>query len=212
MTNLLILFYSVYMQNISVNRYNLDNLEAGFRKYLIVQQVSIITLKNYLSDLRHFFGWLVFYNSSMRKQTISENLDERSVIALIDTESIGQYKTYIETNKLPHKTINRRLSTLRKFCTFCISQGWMQENPAKKVINISAKHTIQDQKTDDIGQHPISNEQPLYKRKVVPTVHKTFTTDLDGFRQDMVDKNMSLHDINLIMEDLQDFFTVISSK
>jgi site-specific recombinase XerD len=40
-------------------------------------------------------------------------------------------------NKIPVKTVNRRLSTVRKFCSFCISQGWLKENPAKQISNIS---------------------------------------------------------------------------
>ncbi len=102
--------------------YNLYNLEPQFREFLIAENISPISLKNYLSDLRYFFGWMS--SKSLKVESINKELVE-------------EYRKYLLDNNLPHKTVNRRLSTLRKFCTFCISQGWMKENPAKKIGNIT---------------------------------------------------------------------------
>lgn len=117
-------------------QYNFYNVEASFRIFLSAGNKSIqaITIKNYLSDLRHFLGWFVLRlkvkNLDVR-EIHSENLSKH-----LTGNEIAQYKAYLEENKSPIKTINRRLSTLRKFCSFCISQGWMTENPAKKIQNI----------------------------------------------------------------------------
>lgn len=102
------------------NQYNLYNLEASFKQFLLAGNVSPITLKNYLSDYRHFIGW---------SQSITSEVEH------MDIKLIQQYKNYLISNNLPIKTVNRRLSTVRKFCSFCISQGWMKENPAKKITN-----------------------------------------------------------------------------
>lgn len=102
--------------------YNLYNLEPQFREFLIAENISPISLKNYLSDLRYFFGWMS--SKSLKIESIDKKLVE-------------EYRKYLLDNNLPHKTVNRRLSTLRKFCSFCISQGWMKENPAKKIGNIT---------------------------------------------------------------------------
>ena len=40
-------------------QYNFYNFEASFKKFLLAENVSPITLKNYLSDLRHFLGWTI---------------------------------------------------------------------------------------------------------------------------------------------------------
>lgn len=114
-------------------RYNLSNYQTQFTEYLIAENISSITLKNYRSDLKHFFSWVAKNNSS------------HEIAEMITFETITSYRQYSAENNAPLKTINRRLSTLRKFCTFCISQGWLSENPAKKVINVTAKTEIKPQ-------------------------------------------------------------------
>lgn len=113
-----------------VNQYNLYNLEASFREFLIAENITPITIKNYLSDFRHFLGWMIF------KLKVEKESNTNLINEFINIELLQEYKSYLIENKLPVKTINRRLSTVRKFCSFCIAQGWMKENPAKKVANI----------------------------------------------------------------------------
>lgn len=108
------------------DKYNAYNVEALFKQHLLAENVKPATLKNYSSDLRHFLGWLSveqLYDSSL--QSI-QNLNEKNV---------RDYKKYLITNEIPLKTVNRRLSTLRNFFSFCISQRWISENLAKKISN-----------------------------------------------------------------------------
>lgn len=124
------------------SKYNLYNLEASFRNFLVAENVSSSTLKNYLSDFRYFCGW---YESPKKiegdKDVTNLNLASladlvRELPNLVRIDVISEYKKYLQENKLPFKTVNRRLSTLRKFCSFCISQRWLKENPAKHLENI----------------------------------------------------------------------------
>ena len=112
--------------------YNLYNLEAPFEEYLVAGNQKAVSIKNYLSDVRHFFGWLILYFKSNKIQIESE----ATITQFITVKVISEYRSYLSENNIPHKTINRRLSTIRKFCSFCISQGWMKENPAKQILNI----------------------------------------------------------------------------
>lgn len=109
--------------------YNLYNLEASFRQSLIAENYSPVSIKNYLSDLRHFFGWL--------NRPISTNL-----VDLLSEEQLQNYKNYLEASFFPTKTINRRLSTIRKFCSLLIKQGLIKENPAKKLKNSSVNNNF----------------------------------------------------------------------
>jgi len=144
-------------------QYNLYNLEPLFKKYLLTENISPISLKNYLSDFRHFAGWVEFYNRSHRvilnevkdlsrmrdnsnKLRDSSPTAQNDIDRIISSQTVSEYRSYLTTNNIPHKTINRRLSTIRKFCSFCISQGWMKENPAKKIINVIASGAKQSQK------------------------------------------------------------------
>lgn len=139
------------------NQYNQYNLEAPFRKYLSAENISPVSLKNYLSDLRHFLGWFqgeqssssfIVHRSQSRAMVQESNADsgvsdqsadsQNGLLATITSNTIIDYKSYLSANGVPTKTVNRRLSTLRKFFTFAISQGWTKENPAKKISNIAS--------------------------------------------------------------------------
>jgi site-specific recombinase XerD len=119
-------------------RYNFYNFEASFKKFLLAENVSPVTLKNYLSDLRHFLGWMILKIKAQNKKNF-ENLFPLEFLNQIDESLVEEYKNYLVVNAIPAKTINRRLSTLRKFFSFCISQGWLKENPAKKIQNLKLK-------------------------------------------------------------------------
>jgi len=118
--------------------YNFYNFEASFKKFLLAENVSPITLKNYLSDLRHFLGWTILKSKAQDKKNF-ENLSPLEFLNKINESLVEEYKNYLVVNAIPAKTINRRLSTLRKFFSFCISQGWLKENPAKKIQNLKLK-------------------------------------------------------------------------
>jgi len=179
------------------NQYNFYNLEASFKNWLIAEidetqsnaiydknqhettqkKLTKISVKNYLSDLRHFFGWLIFYLKSNKVGTIHELPLQR----LITIKTISDYKTYLLENKIPLKTINRRLSTIRKFCSFCISQGWIKENPAKKVNNIANNSEMLKQVQHDI---------------------------LNLFRQDLQKENLDQNTIKSYLETVQEFLAL----
>jgi site-specific recombinase XerD len=116
--------------------YNLYNLEAPFKEYLSTGNHKPVSIKNYMSDFRHFAGWITLY---LKSNSISKGEHGGSPLQeFITVNIISEYKFYLSENNIPHKTVNRRLSTVRKFCSFCISQGWMKENPGKKVGNVRA--------------------------------------------------------------------------
>jgi len=117
------------------NTYNLYNLEPQFKTFLLAENVSSLTLTNYLSDFRHFAAW---FEAKINKQATKELFD------LITFDVINQYKYYLFESRMPQKTISRRLSTLRKLCSFAIQQGWLKDNPAKKVQNATNCQTITD--------------------------------------------------------------------
>ena len=136
-------------------QYNLYNLEPLFKKYLLTENISLISLKNYLSDIRHFFGWLISY---LESNNIKSTSSDRNSVEFITVKTISEYKSYLITNIIPHKTINRRLSTIRKFCAFCISQGWLKENPAKQILNIKnqgSNRNILDQFKSDLEKEKL---------------------------------------------------------
>ena len=127
------------------NTYNLYNLEPQFRSFLVAENISNLTLINYLSDYRHFAAWFE------AKINIKEGIN---FMDLISFDTVNQYKSYLFESGIPLKTINRRLSTLRKFCTFAIQQGWMKNNAAKQVQNAKIGHNnTPDHSCDLLNQY-----------------------------------------------------------
>jgi len=191
------------------NQYNLYNLEALFEKYLLAGNsssvytkrefctvsakadsgsgqttikpgtLSPITIKNYLSDLRHFLGWMTLKLKVKNEKLKIETLSEAEFTQFITPEIILNYKQYLISNNIPLKTVNRRLSTLRKVCSFCISQGWMRENPAKKIFNQKKPLNIQISKKNKQTLNKFSRE--LYKSGFSKATIKNYLSDVQEF-------------------------------
>lgn len=175
------------------NTYNLDNFEAGFREFLILEKVAPVTLKNYLSDLRHFLGWIV---SEFRVRKLEFRID------VIDINFILSYRNYLSQNQIPLKTINRRLSTLRKFFSFCILQGWITKNPTKHITNIALIHT--DEKA--------GNNSLILKTEVIHQPHFSETEILTEYKKCLIDKKLNEKEILQIISDINEFMTIINFR
>src|SRR3989344_3095894 len=110
------------MNNIGDTVYNWYNLETNFRIYLAaVKKISPLSAKNYLSDLRYFVGWA------------HQALPEQCMTA----DNLECYRDYLVASNLPPRTTNRRLSSIRAFSGFLLSQGIIKTNPSKGVRNFS---------------------------------------------------------------------------
>mgnify|MGYP001123228669 CR=1 FL=1 len=111
------------------------NLPEIFRRYLKNQNLSSLTVKNYVADVKNFLSWL------NQKYHINYRLTDQSFFHLLTAETIEQYKKDLLSQKTPLSTLNRRLSTLRKFGQFAQSQGWLVKNPASTVENVQISET-----------------------------------------------------------------------
>jgi len=160
-------------------RYNLYNLEASFKNYLFAGNKSSVTVKNYLSDLRHFLGWLIF---KLKAQNPNVKTEESVInfIQFISSSLITEYHDYLVENRIPEKTIKRRLSTLRKFCSYCINQGWMKENLAKQVK--SSKLKVQSYNSKLKAEDLLSQfEKDLIKEKIDQPIITSYLNDVQEF-------------------------------
>ncbi len=112
---------------------NYKSITRPFSLYLKSQKIAENTARNYLIDIRHFLDWL----ANSHPELVS---DKPNIIAQnISPNVLGNYKEFLKNNHTSPATINRRLSSLRKLLSFFVSQGWRQNNPGKKVTNITSK-------------------------------------------------------------------------
>jgi len=108
------------------------DLPKFFRIYLISQGCSPLTVKNYLSDVKNFFDWLA------TKTGIHYQVAGKATFGIFTKETLLEYQQDLLSAKTPPSTINRHLSALRKLGEFARNQGWLSENPAVKVGNVTA--------------------------------------------------------------------------
>ena len=166
----------------SKKRYNLSNFESEFRQYLTaVIKLKPVTVKNYLSDIRFFAGW------------VQKNHDTHD-IASISQATVQGYRAALLSDNLPTRTINRRLSALRKFFTFAREQAWVNSNPAKKVRNVTKSDFEEKQ-----------NRQP---RHINPDIQLLFKS----YKQDLTSENRSMKHIQAQLDDIHEFFEIINSN
>lgn len=148
------------------NRYNLSNLEALFKDFLITARISRISIKNYTCDIRHFLTWFMYARIDEKNET--NHLD--IFIDSISEAIIEDYIEYHNEDNLPASTINRRLSSLRKFFTFCSQREIVAINPMSNIRNV-AKPVLK-REIKDVGSTQI--ELPAFK-----TAEEDFTAYLE---------------------------------
>jgi len=141
------------------NRYNLLYFEATFKKYLLAVNVGASTVKSYLSDLHFFLSWLQSYRGVA-------DLELSDAPEVFSHETVRSYHLSLLSSQTASATYNRRLSSLRHFFSFCISQSWLISNPVhefdthtkrdgqNEVIHRYSKHLIaQKMDTSEIERH-----------------------------------------------------------
>jgi len=144
-----------------------------FKNYLLVQKNSSVTAKNYIADLNHFLNWLD------RKTGIKYQIVGKGIFSLFTKETLEEYKADLLADEAPLATLNRRLSTLRKFGQFGLSQGWLKNNPALKMTNA----TFQETKIEsEVGGKLLEGfQKQLEKEKASPITIKNYVSDLRHF-------------------------------
>ncbi len=153
--------------------YNVAYLEALFKDYLLAENVSKITAKNYICDIRHYLHWMLFNlsNNGLFSDVIEGDditfLD--CFISLSSSESIERYLEYLKNNQTPVRSINRKLSSLRKFHKFCVVRSILSEDPTYNICNIvecknDAELKQVSERVESQPHHTIRLKMDLQKR------------------------------------------------
>lgn len=102
---------------------------ADYEFYLREQRdISPVTVRNYLSDLRSFIAW--YETKSIKSATAMVEFD----LTKITTPTLTRYRSYLQSQlKLAPASINRYLVTLKSYFAIAVEGQKITTNPAKVV-------------------------------------------------------------------------------
>ena len=164
-------------------KFSSDNTKNSFLKYLENLGISPKTHKNYRSDLAHFNGWLILKVRSFGSyiETLSE------AIPFLNQGLSHEYKSFLIENKIPAKTINRRLSTLRHLARFLLTSQAVDRDFMKGIENINESGNARlevSSLVEDFRAH-------LEAEKVSQNTIKNYLSDVKQFLTWLESNNLS---------------------
>ena len=135
-----------------------EALLAQFEEHLVLTQLAPSTVVNYVADLRAFVRWG------------RNRVDPDFSLVTLTPDTIRAYRSHLLKEKqCAIATINRRLQTLRKFCSFGVRAGLMSSNPAEGVQLVHGQSgpppTPLTRKQTEALLQVSSSEQPSLARR-----------------------------------------------
>lgn len=139
---------------------------SEFKNYLLSQKAGPLTVKYYINDVQSYARWC--------KETNLESVFENSQYPILNDELISEYAQRLSnTLHLSPKSINRKLSSLRRYAAF--QNVYIQSNqliPLLSVENIPLK----PEESLNIAQIEVEEPQTTYSRfPPARLVQKVFT-------------------------------------
>lgn len=111
----------------------------AFKNDLFIANTSDLTIKNYIIDIRQFLSWAQEVTKSNKNSYI---VDRRPLLEKITPELTEEYKyRLLHHLKLSPVSINRKLSSLRKYLSWASDEGLLATTPLIS-SNISEKKIL----------------------------------------------------------------------
>ncbi|MCL4354852.1 site-specific integrase, partial [Patescibacteria group bacterium] len=108
-----------------------------FKNFLYVYNASKLTIKNYVIDIKQFFDWA----QEVTGAKDAWQVEDKNVFNKLNNNVIQEYKNRLVAQGFSPLTVNRKLSSLRKYLT------WAQQEGLISTIKPSAYEQISNLKT-----------------------------------------------------------------
>ncbi|KKR27331.1 MAG: hypothetical protein UT57_C0009G0001 [Microgenomates group bacterium GW2011_GWC1_39_7] len=133
-----------------------------FRDYLYVYGAAKLTIKNYTVDILAFTKWIEITVLASRGEAL-----QGQGISLINQELIEDYKERLTSVlELSPKSVNRKLSSIRKYLQFAVAQNLIKDLPfvasqgeTLRGLRAQTGLNLDDLKETEDNQQPIINNQ-----------------------------------------------------
>ncbi len=146
-----------------------------FKDFLYVYNASNLTIKNYIIDVKQFFKWA---EEKIQAQTDQES-EEITPLSYLSNDLLATYRDELFSgNVFSASSINRKLSSLRKYIGWAKSQNFLENeldsrNNPNEVANIASAHTSS---VLEVNQNKAESE----KRKELETKKEANGKNLDA--------------------------------
>jgi integrase/recombinase XerD len=112
------------------------------QRLCVEEDLTAATIRNYLSDLRHFIAWC----ESMWQQGREDN---RSFTPeAVTSPTLTHYRTYLQTLQQKPNSINRSLISLKRYFAWLIATRQLAYDPAK-VVKLVGEEVTSPRHLDD---------------------------------------------------------------
>jgi site-specific recombinase XerD len=173
--------YNPYNSEANSRIKDFDETIGKFKVYLNTENISKGSVRSYLSDSRHFLGWLVsFLREKHLIEVESQTLSVESLLEFVNEKLLEVYKNYQLEINVPVKTINRRFSALRKFGTF--HQRGLSPEQSRRMNRFDTLRNIS--KVEETPKTDYQVEEfrlELWKNKANKTTIKNYLNDVKQF-------------------------------
>ncbi len=136
---------------------------GGFKNALHTQHVSPLTVKNYFLDIKQFLSWI---------EKVDTNITKDNNISRITPEVVETYKSRLLSQmELSPLSVNRKLSSLRKYLSYLYAGGHLNTLP--QIKNQLEAELIDQKGSEDIIEFPVITETP-HTPEATPVVPSSF--------------------------------------
>src|SRR3989344_9039 len=123
-----------------------------FKNYLYVYNSSHLTIKNYIIDIKQFLSWLTEVTSldSAQKWIV----EDRDLFSKITPHALEEYKKrLVEKSDFSPASINRKLSSIRKFVAWAKEEGLLRQEAEISNIKSQIPNIKQENHQSSIINH-----------------------------------------------------------
>jgi len=144
------------------------------------------TLRNYLSDLRHFAAWCEATWAEGREDTVT------FMPTLVATPTLTRYRTYVQhTLRLKPASVNRALISLKRYFAWAADEGRIGRNPAAVVKPVgqeaAAPRQLSDTEEEALVAAVTAHGTPRDRALIVLMLHTGLRAgEVCGLRRDDV--------------------------
>ena len=112
------------------------------QRLCIEEDLTAATIRNYLSDLRHFAAWCesMWQRGGEHSQPFTPEA--------VTSPTLTHYRTYLQTRQLKPNSINRFLISLKRYFAWLITTGQLTYDPAR-VVKLVGEEVTSPRHLDD---------------------------------------------------------------